>query len=284
MLDRTPLRASIGDQAFASCSCLTSVTIPDSVDRIGDHVFYRCTSFTSVTTPNRVSTIGRQAFSYCRSLTNVTIPNSVKSIGDWAFTYCIGLTNATIPNSVSSIGGGTFFYCTRLTSVTIPNGVTTIGPQAFLHCGLTNVTIPNSVTSIGDAAFSVCTSLAGVYFEGNTPVTSFSTFDGDLNSTIYYLSGTAGWGLTLANRPTALWSRPNPLILENGPSFGVQTSGFGFVISWATNISVVVEACTNLANPIWSPVGTNTLTDGSSYFSDPQWANYPTRLYRVRSP
>jgi hypothetical protein len=31
-------------------------------------------------------------------------------------------------------------------------------------------------------------------------------------------------------------------------------------------------------------VGTNTLTDGWFYFSDPQWKNYPARLYRIRSP
>ena len=74
------------------------------------------------------------------------------------------------------------------------------------------------------------------------------------------------------------------MILNNSPSFGVQTSGFGFIISWATNISVVVEACTNLANPIWYPLQTNTLTDGSSYFSDPEWTNYPSRSYRVRTP
>jgi hypothetical protein len=50
------------------------------------------------------------------------------------------------------------------------------------------------------------------------------------------------------------------------------------------NIPLVVEACTNLANPIWSPLATNTLSNGSSYFSDPQWTNYPTRFYRLRSP
>jgi hypothetical protein len=47
---------------------------------------------------------------------------------------------------------------------------------------------------------------------------------------------------------------------------------------------VVVEASTNLANPVWSPVGTNTLTGGASYFSDPRWTNYPARFYRLRSP
>ena len=64
----------------------------------------------------------------------------------------------------------------------------------------------------------------------------------------------------------------------------MRTNGFGFTISWATNIPVVVEASTNLANPIWSPLATNTLTSGSSYFSDPQWTNYPARFYRLRSP
>jgi hypothetical protein len=61
----------------------------------------------------------------------------------------------------------------------------------------------------------------------------------------------------------------------------VQLGGFGFTISWATNASVVVEAATNLANPVWIPVSINTLTGGTSYFSDPQWTNYPMRFYRA---
>jgi hypothetical protein len=104
------------------------------------------------------------------------------------------------------------------------------------------------------------------------------------NATVYYLPGTTGWGTTFGDRPTAQWFLPNPLILNNGPSFGVQTNGFGFIISWATNISVVVEACTDLASPIWSPVRTNTHTGGWSYFSDPQWTNHSARFYRLRSP
>jgi hypothetical protein len=64
----------------------------------------------------------------------------------------------------------------------------------------------------------------------------------------------------------------------------VQTNEFGFIISWATNISVVVEACTDLAHPTWYPLQTNTLTGGSSYFSDASWKNYPARFYRIRLP
>jgi len=102
------------------------------------------------------------------------------------------------------------------------------------------------------------------------------------------LPGTTGWPTPppepFGGRPTALWALPYPLILNNGQGFDVQTNGFAFIISWATNISVVVEACTDLVNPDWSPVATNTLTGGSSYFSDPDWTNYPSRFYRLRSP
>jgi len=77
-----------------------------------------------------------------------------------------------------------------------------------------------------------------------------------------------------------LW---NPQV-QNDASFGVQNNRFGFNITGTSNLVIVVEASTNLANPIWSPVATNTLTGGTSYFSDPQWTNYPGRFYRFSSP
>ncbi len=64
----------------------------------------------------------------------------------------------------------------------------------------------------------------------------------------------------------------------------VTANGFGFLISWATNASVVVEASPGLTTPVWTPVSTNTLTGGSSQFTDPDWKNHPTRFYRIRSP
>jgi len=75
-----------------------------------------------------------------------------------------------------------------------------------------------------------------------------------------------------------------PQVQTRGASFGVQANQFGFNITGTSGLVIAVDACTNLSNPVWSPVGTNTLTGGSSYFSDPQWTNYPGRFYRLRSP
>jgi hypothetical protein len=312
---------SIGDYAFASCWSLASVVIPNSVTHMGDGAFSDCNGLTSVTIPAGVTYIGFDAFAWCSSLTNVLIPASVTSLEITAFQECPNLAaitvdalnlvyssvdgvlfnqsrttlidypegkgpSYTIPNGTTSIGDWAFYQCMSLTRITIPNSVTRIWNWAFAYCtSLTSVTIGNGVTNVGDAAFNSCPSLTGVYFAGNAPsLGGSSVFSGDNNATVYYLPGTSGWGSTFGGRPTALWFLPNPLILTSGPGFGVQSNAFGFIISWATNLPVVVEACTNLANHSWSALKTNTLTGGWSYFSDPQWANYPGRFYRLRWP
>jgi hypothetical protein len=78
-----------------------------------------------------------------------------------------------------------------------------------------------------------------------------------------------------------LW---NPHVQTGDATFGVRTNQFGFTITGSSNLVVAVEACERVSSAIWLPVATNTLTGGSSYFSDPQWTNYPARFYRLRSP
>ena len=129
--DTTYSVTSIGDGAFADCSYLTSITIPNSVTSIGGDAFVGCSSLTSITIPNSVTSIGIEAFEGCSSLTSITIPNSVTSIGYGTFYGCSGLTSVTIPNSVTSIGDYAFGNCSSLTSITIPNSVTSITLDIF---------------------------------------------------------------------------------------------------------------------------------------------------------
>src|SRR6185503_12006870 len=131
------------------------------------------------------------------------------------------------------------------------------------------------------AAFFGVSNLKGVYFSGDAPSLRSAVFLAANNVTVYYLPGTAGWTSTFGGRPTALWQ---PEVLAGGPGFGVQTNGFGFAITWASGRVIVVEASTNLVNPVWTAVETNTLGSSSSYFSDPNWTNHLAAFYRIRSP
>src|SRR6185503_16201770 len=95
---------------------------------------------------------------------------------------------------------------------------------------------------------------------GNAPsLGGSSVFKNATKATVYYLPGTAGWGATFGDHPTAYWRLPYPVILNFSPSFGIQSNGFSFIISWATNQPVVVEASTTLVNPTWTPISPNTL-------------------------
>ncbi|MBQ9641724.1 MAG: leucine-rich repeat domain-containing protein [Bacteroidaceae bacterium] len=56
---------SIGENAFAHCSGLTSVTIPSGVTAIGSYAFNNCSGLISITIPSGVTAIERSAFSGC---------------------------------------------------------------------------------------------------------------------------------------------------------------------------------------------------------------------------
>ena len=273
---------SIGPFAFPSCDGLTDITLPDSVTMLGDGAFVDCQGLKNASLGQSLISLGNLAFASCFSLTNIILPSSLTSIGDQAFASCKSLTSVRIPDSVTILGYATFVVCNNLSKVTVGNGVTRILQNTFGGCvALTNAIIGNQVTNIDGGAFWDCGNLAGIYFKGNAPATDGYTFARALNATVYYLPGTTGWGPAFGGRPTALWQ---PQVQTGEGSFGVRTNRFGFNIAWASGMIVVVETCTNLTNPLWSPLQTNTLAGDSFYFSDPAWTNYSRRFYRVRWP
>ncbi|HXF10713.1 MAG TPA: leucine-rich repeat domain-containing protein, partial [Desulfuromonadaceae bacterium] len=228
------------------------------------------------------------------SLTSVAIPSSVTSIGNSAFYICPGLKEINVDpqNPAYSSVDGVLFNKDRSVLIafpggwvgdyTMPAGVIMVEFYAFEDCpNLTGVTVPDSVTYIAPFAFSLCGALGGIYFQGDAPAADPTAFSGD-HVIVYHLPGKTGWDSTFAGAPTALWFLPQPILLSGRGNVGAQTNGFGFIISWATNTSVVVEASSTLADLSWLPVQTNLLVNGVAVFNDPQWTNFLVRFYRVR--
>ena len=307
---------SIGNYTFSRCVSLASVTLPNSVTKIGDYAFSNSTILMSINLPDSVTTIGNGAFYGCVGLNTVNIPDSVTTIGSTAFFYCDPLTTITIPASVTSIGDSAF-YCRSLRTIdvdevnpsyssvdgvffdkskatliqypaqknanhyTIPNSVTTIGESAFANCwNLASINIPQSVTTIEFGAFYGSSfELKRIFFAGDAPNAPGILFTLS-SATMYYLPGTVGWSATFADQPTVLW---NPQILTGDGMLGVQDGKFGFTVSGAADVPVVVEACNDLADPIWTTVTSLTFNaQGTAVFSDPDSADQPGRFYRFR--
>ena len=208
---------SIGSSAFAYCSSLTAITLPEGVTSIGHSAFYDCSSLYKVINYSKLSlsigstsygyiayyaeqiikgseltTVGDFQFrtsngvhylaNYIGKKTDVVLPDNYNgasyNIGDYAFCGCNSLASITLPEGVTSIGKCAFYGCSNLTSITLPAGVTSIGDYAFYGCSLYSVTIPNGLLSIGSTAFSTPKK---VIWLTNTPPTGYANAKGSIN-------------------------------------------------------------------------------------------------------
>ncbi|MEI6178599.1 MAG: SUMF1/EgtB/PvdO family nonheme iron enzyme, partial [Verrucomicrobiota bacterium] len=179
----------IGDRAFAGCTGLINITIPNSVTRIGAEAFSGCSGLISIMVDDANPAYGSSADGvlFDKKKTSLLVYPGGKA-GNYA-----------IPSGVTKIGSSAFANCTKLTGITIPGSVTYVEPNAFVGCGKQDTivvdaanpvysssadgvlfnkektklvrcptgmagsyVVPDSVTSIEDQAFSSCTNLTDV--------------------------------------------------------------------------------------------------------------------------
>ena len=200
---------SIASNAFAGCSSLAAVTLPNTITSIGQNAFginsqgVGCTSLSSIVFPNSLTTIGFEAF-YQSGLTEVSLPYSVTTIGALAFGDCNNLVAVSLPATVNQIEGNAFTgtsiasievdlgnpvydsrngcnaiietatnkLITGCKNTVVPDGVTAIGISAFENCtGLTDITLPATVETIKGWAFLNCHGLTTIDVQATTPPT-----------------------------------------------------------------------------------------------------------------
>ena len=176
----------IADKAFAYCTNLSKISIPDKLTSIGKEAFLGSGLAGLLTLPSTLMNIGEGAFadtnltqiiveaditdiprifSDCDSLESLTIGEGTEKLGDYAFSSCANLlsTSVSLPKSLTVIGDYAFEYCTSIGDLSFINNVVTIGDYAFRGCtGLKNLSISDNVLSIGEYAFANCTNITTI--------------------------------------------------------------------------------------------------------------------------
>ena len=125
--------------AFAGCTGLTRIEVPDSVTRINAYTFYGCSRLAYMKLPfvggseNYDNYIG-YIFGGGPSQNDLFVPGTLKEIvitggtivGDSGFKNCKWLERIVLPESITTIGYEAFANCTKLDYVIVPGNLQTI--------------------------------------------------------------------------------------------------------------------------------------------------------------
>ena len=196
-------------------TCIESITIPSSVEKIDDNSFDGCIGLKKVIMNFGVKEIGKQVFSACTNLIEVTIPSSMTKIGSNAFENCSNLNGVYISNITSDVAlsnwcaidfvnayANPLYYAKHLyannaevTSVVIPDNAKNINSYAFYNCAsIQSVTIGSGVTYIGAKAFYGCTNLTSVTFKDTVGWSCGDVADATANAAKLRTTGNGNWG------------------------------------------------------------------------------------------
>ena len=144
-------------EAFARCTNLEHIQIPDSVTYLGNGAFIYCFSLKRVELGNGISTLGQCLFSFCYNLCKVKMGKFVSRIEHNAFSSCYSLENISLPDYLYEIEYAAFYKCNALEEVVLPNKLKIIGDNTFCECkNLKRLFIPSSVTKIGSELLMNC--------------------------------------------------------------------------------------------------------------------------------
>ena len=165
----------IGREAFAFCSQVTGIVLPEGVRRIDKKAFYKC-GVRTVSLPETLTFIGELAFSDT-PLERIDLPDQVTSLGEAAFWGASCLEAVRLPEGLTSLDPDMFFLCASLKEIALPRSLKYIQARAFMSCaGLESITLPEGLAAVWTEAFRGCTSLRGIFLGDSVEALGYDAF------------------------------------------------------------------------------------------------------------
>ena len=140
---------SLGNESFAYCRKLKTVTLGAELTQISERTFAGCKQLESVNL-EAIEEIGREAFAES-GITSANL-TSIKTIGEYAFVYCESLKSVEIGASEVTALEGAFSYCKALDTVVGLEKLAYIDDYAFAYTGIVNLDLSGAY-HIGAHAF-----------------------------------------------------------------------------------------------------------------------------------
>lgn len=164
----------VADQAYYRNENLGEMSLADGIVEIGQFAFSR-SSLTSIILPQGLERIDYGAFYHCAQLGDVALPESVMCVEpksfehtQWVDSFLNGDADAAGEGDFLVSGGVLVAYRGDASEVAVPDGVRVIAAEAFKgHEEIESVSFPDSLLVVGEGAFEGCTNLGQIAFGRN---------------------------------------------------------------------------------------------------------------------
>ncbi len=202
---------SVGSEAFAYCSSLKKVHLPETLTMIGQWAFRGCAALESIDLPDGLKTVHGDSFEDCTALKEIKVSQNsenfkvvdgmlyrkngilvrcpaglevkkvileagTNSVNPYAFSDNPYIEEVDL-QGISEVPNYLFKECIALKTVKLPQTVTGIHQGAFAKCtALEGIELPDGLLTLETSAFNECKALKSITLPENITEIAETTF------------------------------------------------------------------------------------------------------------